>query len=132
LVVIKISFALLFSALVGGCTRGNVAMVNGAGGAAGIETGAEGERGTAVDGGDGGGGVAGGRPDGGAGAGGALCAIPWTHDIQAGTAADDQLLGMTLDGDGNVIAVGFERGIVGVTNIEPDGDARAVVVKYGR
>ena len=105
-------------------------MVNGAGGAAGLETGTGGEGGAARD---GGGGVGGGTTGtGGAGAGGALCAIPWTHDIQAGTAADDQLLGMTLDSDGNVIAVGYERGIVGVTNIEPDGDARAVVTKYGR
>ena len=126
-------FALLLPALVGGCTRGNVAVVNGGGGAAGLETGTGGEGGAAVDGGDGGGGVGGGSTGaGGAGVGGALCAIPWTHDIQAGTAADDQLLGLTLDGDSNVIAVGYERGIVGVTNIEPDGDARAVVVKYGR
>jgi beta-propeller repeat-containing protein len=108
-------------------------MVNGAGGAAGNETGTGGGGGAAVDGGDGGGGVGGGTTGaGGAGVGGARCAIPWTRDIQAGTTADDQLLGMTLDGDGNVVAVGYERGIVGVTNIEPDGDARAVVVKYGR
>jgi formylglycine-generating enzyme required for sulfatase activity len=35
-----------------------------------------------------------------------------------------------MDGDGNIFAAGYENGIVGVTNIEPAGDSRAVVVKY--
>jgi sulfatase modifying factor 1 len=59
-IVTTLPIALLLSALVGGCTRGNVAMVNGAGGAAGIETGTGGLGGSAVDGGEGGGGVGGG------------------------------------------------------------------------
>ena len=62
-VVTTLPIALLLSALVGGRTRGNVAVVNGAGGAAGLETGTGGDGGTAVDGGDGGGGVGGGTTE---------------------------------------------------------------------
>jgi hypothetical protein len=38
---------------------------------------------------------------------------------------------MTVDGDDDLVVSGYEQGVVGVTNIEPDGDARAVVLKVG-
>jgi hypothetical protein len=69
-----------------------------------------------------------------AGVGGAVnprCQGASRGDLQLGTAKDDQVLGMTVDADDNLIVSGYEQGIVGVTNIEPDGDARAAVFKIG-
>jgi len=57
------------------------------------------------------------------------CEGTWPHDFQLGTKGDDQLLGLTVDGEGNVVASGFERGVVGVENIDPSGDSDAVVMK---
>ncbi|HVU51101.1 MAG TPA: SBBP repeat-containing protein, partial [Polyangia bacterium] len=57
------------------------------------------------------------------------CQGTWPSDLQLGTKGDDQLLGMTVDGEGNVVAAGFERGVVGVENIDPSGDSDAVVMK---
>src|SRR5262245_31696015 len=106
----------------------NTARAGGTGGATGVgDGGAGGAGGAGGVGGAGGAGGAGGL----GGAGGVpdpRCEIAWA-DVQTGTAADDQILGMTLGADGNVIASGYEQGVVGVTNIEPDGDSRAVVMK---
>jgi hypothetical protein len=54
----------------------------------------------------------------------------WRGDIQTGTALDDQIRGMALDADGNLYVAGYEGGTNHVTNIEPAGDARAIVAKY--
>jgi len=77
------------------------------------------------------GGNAGAAPGGAGGTVDPRCQVAWAGDVQVGTAADDQVLGMTFDADGSVFVSGYEGGIVGVTNIEPDGDSRAVVLKYG-
>ena len=55
------------------------------------------------------------------------CATAW-RDRQLGTALDDRLLGMAVDARGRVVVAGFERGVTGVTNLEPDGDARGVLI----
>ena len=111
-----------------------------------MSSGAAGGTGGTSSGGTGGAGGAGGTSSGGngraggaggagtAGVGGAAnprCQGPSRGDLQLGTAEDDQILGMTVDGDDNLVVSGYEQGIVGVTNIEPDGDARAVVLKIG-
>jgi hypothetical protein len=130
----------------GGATGGGTggAAGGGTGGAAGGGTGgaagAGGAGGTTGGGGAGGGaGASGGAAGAGdaAGAGGAggpadpRCQGAWAGDLLLGTTEDDQILGMTVDADDNLIVSGYEHGIVGVsaTNIDPDGDARAVVMK---
>lgn len=47
-----------------------------------------------------------------------------------GTAKDDQIWGLAIDKDDNLYVSGYEQGVTGVTNIEPYGDSRAVVMKY--
>jgi hypothetical protein len=120
----------------GGAAGRNDVATGGAGGAAGggandaDAAGAGGLR----DAGAGGLGAAGVGGLGAAGVGGAAnprCQVAWAHDLQLGTAADDQALGMTTDGDDNLVVSGYEQGVVGVTNIEPDGDAHAVVLEIG-
>ncbi|HVZ75203.1 MAG TPA: hypothetical protein VHJ20_22640 [Polyangia bacterium] len=69
--------------------------------------------------------------DAGTDAGSPNCRATWPDGLQVGTAKDDQVLGMTADRDGNLFVAGYEFGTVGVTNIEPDGDSQAVVVKLG-
>jgi len=56
------------------------------------------------------------------------CDATW-HDLQIGTARDDQLWGMTTDKHHNLYVSGFEDGVTGVTNIEPAGDSRGVVLQ---
>jgi outer membrane protein assembly factor BamB len=56
------------------------------------------------------------------------CNREWT-DLQLGTELDDQLRGMAIDEESNIYLAGFEGGITGVTNIEPAGDARGVILK---
>jgi hypothetical protein len=56
------------------------------------------------------------------------CDIAW-HDVQLGTELDDQVWGLATDASDNVYIAGFEHGITGVTNIEPDGNSRGVVIK---
>src|SRR5689334_18167129 len=58
----------------------------------------------------------------------ALCDTAW-HDLQIGTELDDQLWGMAADANGHLYVAGFEHGVTGVTNIEPDGDSRGVVIQ---
>jgi hypothetical protein len=109
----------------------------GRGGAGGGEAnGAGGDGGTSGAGGGGTNGGAAGFDGGAGGAGGgggsdAQCSAVWGGDLLLGTAADDQILGMTADDDGNIFVSGYEQGIVGVSanNIDPDGDARAIVAK---
>jgi hypothetical protein len=104
-----------------------------AGSGGGGATGAAGAGGASTDWGVGAGGAGTGGA-GTAGAGGAghpRCQVPWASDLQLGTAADDQILGMNVDGNDDLLASGYEQGVVGVTNIDPDGDARAVVLKLG-
>jgi hypothetical protein len=56
------------------------------------------------------------------------CDLAW-HDLQIGTELDDQAWGLATDRDLNLYVAGFEHGVTGVTNIEPDGDSRGVVIK---
>jgi hypothetical protein len=56
------------------------------------------------------------------------CDIAWT-DQQLGTELDDQVWGMATDDRHNVYVVGYEHGVTGVTNIEPDGDAHGVIMQ---
>jgi outer membrane protein assembly factor BamB len=55
------------------------------------------------------------------------CDLAWT-DLQLGTELDDQIWGMTTDENHNLYAGGFEHGVTGVTNIEPDGNSQGVVI----
>ncbi len=59
---------------------------------------------------------------------GPACGAAW-RDLQLGTELDDQAWGLTVDAERNLYASGFEHGVTGVTNIEPDGDARGVVLR---
>lgn len=56
------------------------------------------------------------------------CTDEWT-DLQLGTDQDDQLWGMTSDREGNLYLAGFEGGLTGVTDIEPAGSAKGVVIR---
>jgi len=56
------------------------------------------------------------------------CDLAWT-DLQLGTELDDQLWGMTTDKNHNIYVSGFEHGVAGVTNIEPDGNSQGVVIE---
>jgi len=56
------------------------------------------------------------------------CDREWT-DLRLGTELDDQLRGMAIDEEGNLYLAGFEGGITGVTNIDPAGDARGVILQ---
>lgn len=73
-----------------------------------------------VDGGDAG------APD----AGPVTCASPWEGDRQEGTAAADETLSVWLGESGDLYTAGYWGGVLGQTNIEPSGDARAVVSRY--
>jgi beta-propeller repeat-containing protein len=62
----------------------------------------------------------------------AACNLVW-RDVQAGTDLDDQIWGLTADANQNIYAVGYEHGRTGptnMTNLEPEGDARGVVIKF--
>jgi len=56
------------------------------------------------------------------------CNLAW-KDLQVGTELDDQIWGLTTDENHNIYASGYEHGVTGVTNIEPDGDSQGVVLK---
>ena len=56
------------------------------------------------------------------------CNLAW-NDLQVGTDLDDQIWGLTTDENHNLYASGYEHGVTGVTNIEPDGDSQGVVLK---
>jgi hypothetical protein len=60
-----------------------------------------------------------------------VCDVAWS-DVQIGTDLDDQIWGLTADADRNIYAAGFEHGLPSVTNIEPGGNARGVVIKFDR
>lgn len=71
-----------------------------------------------------------GVPDGGGGddAAAAACDRPWTG-LQLGGERDDQIWGMEIDAANQLYVTGYEDGVVGVTNIEPDGNSRGVVMQ---
>ncbi|SEU37137.1 hypothetical protein SAMN05443639_12373 [Stigmatella erecta] len=46
-----------------------------------------------------------------------------------GTALSDEVLDVAIDNEANVFVAGYENGITGQTNVDPSGDARAVLVK---
>lgn len=58
-----------------------------------------------------------------------VCDLAW-NDVQIGTDRDDEIWGLTVDANQNIYAAGFEHGVPSVTNIEPGGDARGVVIKF--
>jgi len=60
-----------------------------------------------------------------------LCDTAW-NDVQIGTELDDQIWGLTADANRNIFAAGFERGAPSMTNIDPGGDSRGVVIKFDR
>jgi hypothetical protein len=47
-----------------------------------------------------------------------------------GTELDDQIMDLVHDGHGNLYVTGYEGGRIGLSNIPPDGDARAFVAKH--
>lgn len=62
----------------------------------------------------------------------ASCDLVW-HDVQVGTDLDDQIWGLTTDANHNIYAAGYEHGRTGptnMTNLEPEGDSRGVVIKF--
>lgn len=74
--------------------------------------------------------------DGGLDGGGALPGLDggpgcpaWAGDLQRGTPDDDELLALLALPDG-LVAVGYEGGLIGVTSVDPGGDARAVVLRF--
>lgn len=73
----------------------------------------------------------GGPADGGSDGGSGACSASWAGDLQEGTELADEGLSVWGDALGNVYVTGYQRGIVRTTNIEPTGDSRAVVTKYG-
>lgn len=58
------------------------------------------------------------------------CAASWLGDIQMGTGKDDEISALAIDGSNNLYVTGYESGVVGVENIDPTGNSRAVVMKY--
>jgi hypothetical protein len=61
--------------------------------------------------------------------GAGVCDLVWS-DVQIGTELDDQIWGLTTDANRNIYAAGYEQGVTFVTNIEPDGNSRGVVIKF--
>lgn len=57
------------------------------------------------------------------------CEVAW-HDVEIGSGLDDQLWGLALDAHGDVYAGGFQHGVTGASNIDPDGDATGVVMRF--
>ncbi len=68
-------------------------------------------------------------PDAGVEFDGGLSCPAWVGDVQRGTAADDELLGLLALPDG-LVAVGYEGGVYGVDSIDPSGNSRAVVLRF--
>ncbi len=60
---------------------------------------------------------------------GMACA-PWPGGLMVGTARSDELLDVVIDGQGNIYLAGYEDGVTGVSNIEPSGNARGIILKY--
>lgn len=55
---------------------------------------------------------------------------PGGETFRRGRPRTIRFLGMAVDADDDIVVSGYEQGVVGVTNIEPDGNARAIVAKY--
>jgi len=63
-----------------------------------------------------------------------VCDPAW-NDVQIGTDLDDQIWGLTADANQNIYAAAYEHGRTGptnMTNLEPEGDSRGVVIKFDR
>ncbi|MDY7230325.1 SBBP repeat-containing protein [Hyalangium rubrum] len=52
-----------------------------------------------------------------------------TGGVMWGTENSDEVLDVVIDGQGNIFVAGYENGITGATNVDPSGDARALVIK---
>lgn len=64
--------------------------------------------------------------------GSTVCDPAW-DGVQIGTELDDQIWGLTADANRNIYAAGYEHGLTGptnMTNLEPEGDSRGVVIKF--
>ncbi|MFO0749093.1 MAG: hypothetical protein U1F43_26040 [Myxococcota bacterium] len=55
---------------------------------------------------------------------------PWV--AQFGAAGDDEALGVVATGDGGGYVCGYQDGILGVSNIQPDGNSKGVVRRFDR
>ena len=56
----------------------------------------------------------------------------WPAGLMVGTSLSDELLDVVIDGQGRVYLAGYENGITGQATIDPSGNARGIVLKYGR
>lgn len=54
----------------------------------------------------------------------------WSGGLMLGTAQDDELLDVLLDGQGNVYLAGYEGGTIGKTTVDPSGNARGMVLQF--
>jgi len=59
----------------------------------------------------------------------ATCGV-WNGDIQIGTPLDDEITAVTTAAGGGFYVTGYENGNVNLSDVIPDGDARAVVARY--
>ncbi|WP_375765581.1 SBBP repeat-containing protein [Archangium gephyra] len=50
--------------------------------------------------------------------------------LQTGTGRDDEFLGLALNERSEVYVSGYEGGVTGISNVEPAGDARGLIVRY--
>lgn len=55
---------------------------------------------------------------------------PLPEGRMVGTSLSDELLDAVIDNQGNLYLAGYENGVTGVTNIEPAGNARGIVLMY--
>jgi beta-propeller repeat-containing protein len=56
----------------------------------------------------------------------------WTSDgLVWGTSMSEEVLAVAIDPKGNLYVGGYENGITGQANIDPSGDARGVLLKFG-
>ena len=55
------------------------------------------------------------------------CSAEWKGDLQLGTPLFDEATDLWIDPKGQLFVVGYEKGVVGYTSLEPAGDAAGVV-----